>query len=299
MTMNQPYEENDALLRMTIFGGEARVALLRTTRTAQRAGDIHSASDAAIAAMSRMMTGTLMLGMMMKETDASITAVVDGGGAGGRMTCVSHGGDVKISMQNARAQLPPRQDGAPDVAGLVGRKGTLTVIRDYGVGEPYIGKTELVSGELGEDFAAYYTHSEQTPSIVSLGSIVHDGLVLSAGGVLVQAMPGCSAKTLEMLDIRSMLFSGISRDLFEDPLQTLAERWFRDMDMVVLDRQNVRYFCGCSREKARQMLKSVGREQLLEMITQDHGAEMTCHFCHARHVFSEDDLRSLLGDRLN
>ena len=179
MTMNQPFEENDALLRMTIFGGEARVALLRTTRTAQRAGDIHSASDAAIAAMSRMMTGTLMLGMMMKETDASITAVVDGGGAGGRMTCVSHGGDVKISMQNARAQLPPRQDGAPDVAGLVGRKGTLTVIRDYGVGEPYIGKTELVSGELGEDFAAYYTHSEQTPSIVSLGSIVHDGLVVA------------------------------------------------------------------------------------------------------------------------
>ncbi len=295
MTMNQPFEENDAVLRMTVCGGEARVALLRTTHTAQRAGDIHSASDVAVAAMGRLMTGTLMLGVMMKEKEASITAIVDGGGPCGRMTCVSSGGDVKISMQNARVELPPRQDGSPDVAGLIGRDGTLTVIRDYGAGEPYIGRTALVSGELGEDLAAYYTHSEQTPSIVSLGTIVHNGLVLSAGGVLVQAMPGCSRQTLETLDIRSMLFSGISRDLFEDPLQTLAERWFRDMDMVVLDRQNIRYFCGCSREKARQMLKSVGRDQLMEMLTEDHGAEMTCHFCHAHHVFTEEDLKALLG----
>ena len=159
------------------------------------------------------------------------------------------------------------------------------MIRDYGVGEPYIGKTQLVSGELGEDFAAYYTSSEQTPSIVSLGAIVHEGVVLSAGGVLVQAMPGCSQKTMEQLDLRAMLFSGISRDLFEDPLDDLAERWFRDMDMVVLGRQPLRYHCGCSWEKARRMLKAVGREQLLEILEQDHGAEMTCHFCHARHTF--------------
>ena len=293
--MHEPYSENDAVLRLTIFGGEARVALLRTTQTAQRAGDIHNASDVAIAAMSRMMTGTAMLGVMMKEDSANITTIVDGGGPGGRMTCVAHGGDLKISMHNPQYSLPPRKDGAPDVAGLVGKDGMLTVIRDYGVGEPYIGKTKLVSGELGEDFAAYYTQSEQTPSIVSLGAIVHEGLVLSAGGVLVQAMPGCSAKTLEQLDLRAMLFSGISRDLFEDPLDVLAERWFKDMDMVTLGRQPLRYHCGCSREKARQMLKAVGREQLIEILEQDHGAELTCHFCHTQHIFTEDDLKALLG----
>ena len=298
MMTEQPFQENDALLRLTVCGGEARVALLRTTHTAQRAGDIHNASDVAIAAMSRLMTGTAMLGVMMKEQEANITAILDGGGPGGRMTCVAHGGDIKISMHNPQVVLPPRAGGAPDVSGLVGKSGTLTVIRDYGVGEPYIGKTQLVSGEVGEDFAAYYTNSEQTPSIVSLGAIVHEGTVLSAGGVLVQALPGCSPATLEMLDLRAMLFSGVSRDLFEDTLEELAQRWFRDMDMVVLGRQPIRYHCGCSWEKAREMLRSVGRQQLLEMLTEDHGAEMTCHFCHAKHIFTEDDIRALLNGGL-
>lgn len=299
MMNNTAFDENDALLRMTVCGGEARVALLRTTHTAQRAGDVHNASDVAIAAMSRMMTGTVMLGVMMKEQEANITAIVDGGGPGGRMTCVAHGGDVKISMHNPQIALPPKKDGSPDVSGLLGKDGTLTVIRDYGVGEPYIGKTELVSGELGEDFASYYTHSEQTPSIVSLGAIVHEGVVLSAGGVLVQAMPGCSRQTLETLDLRAMLFSSISRDLFEDPLDDLAERWFHDLDMVKLDRQPIRYYCGCSWEKARRMLKSVGREQLLDILEKDHGAEMTCHFCHTTHKFTEDDIKALLGSDMN
>jgi len=297
--INHPFQERDALLRMTVCGGQARVLLMRTTQMAQKAGDLHNASDVAIAAMSRLMTGTAMLGVMLKEDTANTTVIVDGGGPGGRMTCVAHGGNVKISMMNPHLELPALPDGRPDVAGLIGKDGTLTVIRDYGVGEPYIGKTELISGELGEDFAAYYTSSEQTPSIVSLGAIVHEGMVLSAGGVLVQALPGCSAKTLEMLDMRAMLFSGISRDLFEDPLDELADRWFKDMDMVKLGRQPLEYRCDCSREKALRMLKTVGRAQLLEMIREDHGAEMTCHFCHTTHTFSEDDLKALLGSGMN
>ena len=296
---NQAFDEQDALLRMTICGGEARVALLRTTHTTQRAGDIHNASDTAIAAMGRMLTGTAMLSAMMKEQQAHITTVVDGGGPAGRITCVANGGDLKISMTNPHAAMPQRADGAPDVAGLVGKDGELTVIRDFGVGQPYIGKTSLVSGELGEDFAAYYTQSEQTPSIVSLGAIVKDGRVLSAGGVLVQAMPGCSRETLETLDLRAMLFSGISRDLFEDTLDELAGRWFHDLSPVMLGRQPLRYYCGCSREKALQMLRAVGCDQLIEMLEQDHGAEMTCHFCHSRHVFDENDLRALIGKGMN
>lgn len=297
--INQPFNEPDALLRMAICNGEARVMLMRTTQMAQKAGDLHNASDVAIAAMSRLMTGTAMLGVMMKEDTANTTVIVDGGGPGGRMTCVAHGGNVKISMMNPQLDLPTLPDGRPDVAGLVGKDGMLTVIRDYGVGEPYIGKTELISGELGEDFAAYYTSSEQTPSIVSLGAIVHEGVVLSAGGVLVQAMPGCSRKTLEMLDMRAMLFSGISRDLFEDPLDDLADRWFKDLDMVKLDRQPLQYRCDCSRQKALRMLKSVGREQLIEILEEDHGAEMTCHFCHTTHTFTEDDIKALLNSGMN
>lgn len=296
--MNHPYNEQDALLRMTICNGEVRVLLMRTTHTAQTAGDLHNASDVAIAAMSRLMTGTAMMGVMMKEASANVTVIVDGGGPGGRMTCVAHGGDVKISMMNSQVELPPRRDGQPDVAGLIGRDGTLTVIRDFGVGEPYVGKTKLVSGELGEDFATYYADSEQTPTIVSLGAIVHKGMVISAGGVLVQALPGCSQKTLEMLDMRAMLFSGISRDLFEDSLDDLADRWFKDMGMVKLSRQPIAYRCGCSREKAEEMLRSVGKEELLNIIREDHGAELTCHFCHTTHRFNEDELKALLNSDL-
>lgn len=296
--MNQPYTEQDALLRMTICGGEARVLLMRTTALSQHAGDVHNASDTAIAAMSRMMTGTAMLGVMMKEKKASVTAIVDGGGAGGRMTCVAHGGNVKISVINPHAELPLRKDGQPDVAGFVGKDGMLTVVRDYGVGEPYVGKIDLVSGGLGEDFAAYYMHSEQTPSIVSLGSIVHQGAVLSAGGILVQAMPGCSKKTLDTLDMRAMLFSGVSRDLFEDSLDDLAERWFKDLDLVKLSREPLNYRCDCSRERCERMLISLGKKQLLQLINEDHQAELTCHFCHRTHSFTEEQLKALLNSSL-
>lgn len=296
--MNQPYTEQDALLRMTICGGEARVLLMRTTALSQHAGDVHNASDTAVAAMSRMMTGTAMLGVMMKEKNASVTAIVDGGGAGGRMTCVAHGGNVKISVINPHAELPLRKDGQPDVAGFVGKDGMLTVVRDYGVGEPYVGKIDLVSGGLGEDFAAYYMHSEQTPSIVSLGSIVHQGAVLSAGGILVQAMPGCSNKTLDTLDMRAMLFSGISRDLFEDSLDDLAERWFKDLDLVKLSREPLAYRCDCSRERCERMLISLGKKQLLQLINEDHQAELTCHFCHRTHTFTEEQLKVLLNSSL-
>jgi len=296
--MNQPYTEQDALLRMTICGGEARVLLMRTTALSQKAGDLHNASDTAIAAMSRLMTGTAMLGVMMKEKDANVTVIVDGGGVGGRMTCVAHGGNVKISVTNPHAELPLRADGQPDVPGFVGKDGTLTVVRDYGVGEPYVGKINLISGGLGEDFAAYYMNSEQTPSIVSLGSIVHQGTVISAGGILVQAMPGCSDKTLDMLDMRAMLFSGISRDLFEDSLDDLADRWFKDMDMVKLSREPLSYRCDCNRERCERMLISLGKKQLLQLINEDHQAELTCHFCHKKHTFTEEELKKLLNSSL-
>lgn len=270
--ITHPYDEQDALLRMTICGGEARVLLLRTTKASQKASDIHNASDTATAAISRMLSGTAMFGVMMKEQSANVTTIVDGGGPIGRMVCVAHGGNVKISVTNPHADLPLRKNGQPDVGGIVGKEGTLTVIRDFGVGEPYIGQTKLISGELGEDFAAYYAESEQTSTIVSLGAIVHQGAVLSAGGILLQALPGCSKETLRLMDERVMLFSGISRDLFEDPLQDLAERWFKDLDLSILSREPIAYKCDCSRQKAERMLLSVGREELIHIIEEDHGA---------------------------
>lgn len=294
----QPFMEPDALLRLSICRGEARVFLLRTTAMAQYAGNVNQASDVAIAAMGRLMTGTAILGAMMKEDGASVTCRVDGGGPGGRMTCVYRGGNVKVTMERPQTALPAR-DGRPDVAGLIGREGTLSVVRDFGAGEPYIGQCALVSGELGEDFAQYFYTSEQKSSVVALGCIVKDGLCLSSGGAFVQPMPGCSQDTLSKLDLRAMLFSGVSRDLFEDTLDDLAARWLRDLEPVTLSREPLTCRCDCSRARMERALKSIGKKELAAMINEDHGASIVCHFCRREYAFDEDALIALLTENAN
>ena len=284
----------DEMLHITLFGGMARVLLCRTTGMARKAAAIHQPSSTALAAMSRTMTATAMMGVMMKNDEASVTVTVAGDGPGGKITSVAHGGNVKISMHHPEIELPLKADGHLDVGGLVGHEGRLTVIKDLGLKEPYVGQSPLVSGELGEDFAQYFTTSEQVPSLVALGCLVHDGYCLSAGGALMQAMPGCTEEMLEQLEVRSMFFTSISREVAEDPLEILAENWFRDMDMQILSREPLSYQCDCSREKMERALIAMGRYELNQLIEEDGQAELTCHFCRAAHHFSKEQLEQLL-----
>ena len=284
----------DEMLHITLMGGQAKVLLCRTTAMARRAAEIHGPSSTALAAMSRLMTATAMLGVMMKDDKASVTVTVAGDGPIGKMTAVAHGGQVKISADHPEEDLPLKQDGHLDVGGLVGRHGRLTVIKDLGLKEPYVGQTQLVSGELGEDFAQYFTVSEQQPSLVALGCLAHEGFCVSAGGVLVQAMPGCSEELLEQLEFRSVFFTAISREVADVPLEELAKAWFDGLDMQILQRQPVSYQCDCSRDRMEKVLIALGRKELQEMIDEDGGAELTCHFCRTAHRFSRDDLIALL-----
>lgn len=286
----------DEMLHITLFDGMARVLLCRTTAMARRAAEIHQPSSTALAAMSRTMTATAMLGVMMKNDEASVTVTVAGNGPGGKITAVAHGGRVKASMHHPEIDLPLKADGHLDVGGLVGHEGRLTVIKDLGLKEPYIGQSPLVSGELGEDFAQYFTSSEQVPSLVALGALVHDGYCLSAGGALMQAMPGCTEEMLEQLEVRSLFFTSISREVAADPLDELAKGWFDGMDMQILSREPLAYQCDCSREKMEKALLAMGRQDLMQLIEEDHGAELTCHFCRASHRFTEEDLRALLKE---
>ena len=284
----------DEILHMTVCGGMARVLLMRTTGMTRKAAQIHQPSDTALAAMGRLMTATAMLGCMMKGADDSVTVTVAGNGPAGKITCVANGTAVKIAPQNPQAELPLKKDGHLDVGGYIGHEGRLTVIKDLGLREPYVGQCQLVSGELGEDFAHYYTTSEQKPSIVALGCLVNNGVCLSSGGALIQPLPGCPDEVLDLLEVRSMFFTSISREVAEAPLEDLAAKWFDGMDLQILEKEKVMYQCDCSREKMEKALIAMGRRDLTELIEEDGGAELTCHFCRAAHQFTKEDLTALL-----
>ncbi len=284
----------DEILHMTVMGGMARVLLLRTTGMTRKAAQIHQPSDTATAAMGRLMTATAMLGCMMKGEDNSVTVTVAGNGPAGKITCVANGTKIKIAPQNPQIELPLKKDGHLDVGGYIGNEGRLTVIKDLGLKEPYVGQCQLVSGELGEDFANYYLVSEQKPSIVALGALVNNGLCLSSGGALIQPLPGCPDDVLDQLEVRAMFFTSISREVAEEPLEDLAKAWFEGMDLQILEKEPVSYQCDCSREKMEKALIALGRQDLQQLIDEDEGAELTCHFCRTAHQFSKEQLMALM-----
>ena len=243
---------------------------------------------------SRAMTATAMLGVMMKGEEESVTVTLKGDGPMGTLMAVADHGDVRGYADDPTVTLPLRADGKLDVGGAVGHSGRMTVIRDLGNGKQYVGQSEIVSGEIAMDFAQYFTVSEQTPSLVALGVRLHEGTVLQAGGILIQPLPGCGEKTLDELELRSPLFTDISRELTFGTAEELTEQWFRGMNPKILERTPVRYLCTCSRERMEKALISMGRKDLQSLIDEDQGAELSCHFCHRRHFFTTEDLKVLL-----
>lgn len=293
--MNQDFifAEPDQLMRLTLNGGEARVLMCRTTRMAQEACDIHQASDTAACAMGRLLSVSAMMGGLIKERKGRLTVSVSGDGAGGKMSCCAQDGRLKIACQNPQAELPNNSRGNLDVAGFVGKQGQIVVVKDFDAGEPYTSISAIQSGELGDDFAHYFTFSEQVPSIVALGCLNQDGVVLSAGGILIQALPGCSEKTIQMLEDRIPFYSGISREIYDRPLRGLAEAWFRGLDPVFLGEDLLGLQCDCSALKMQSALLALGRDELMKMADKGEKAEMTCHYCRETRCFSPETLREL------
>ena len=284
----------DEMLRLSLMGGQARVMMCETTAMCQRAADVHGATPVCTAAMGRLMTATAFLGVMMKGEDESVTVTVKGGGPMGTLVAVANHGDLKVCADNPQVELPLRADGKLDVGGAVGHSGRMSVVKDLGLREPYIGQCELVSGEMGMDFANYFTVSEQQPSLVSVGVLVNGDVVLKAGGLLIQPLPGCEESVLEQLELRSPMFASISREMTYAPKEQLIEDWFRGMEPELLERTPLRYRCGCSRERMEKALISLGRKELQTLIDEDKGAELGCHFCHSRYAFTTDELKDLL-----
>ena len=284
----------DEMLRLSLMGGQARVMMCETTAMCQRAADVHASTPVCTAAMGRLMTATAFLGVMMKGDNESVTVTVKGGGPMGTLVAVANHGDLKVCADNPQVDLPLREDGKLDVGGAVGHSGRMSVVKDLGLREPYIGQCELVSGEMGMDFANYFTVSEQQPSLVSVGVLVNGDVVLKAGGLLIQPLPGCEEAVLEQLELRSPMFASISREMTYAPKEQLIEDWFRGLEPELLERTPLSYCCGCSRERMEKALISLGRKELQTLIDEDKGAELGCHFCHSRYAFTTDELKDLL-----
>ncbi len=285
----------DRVLHMTLMDGQARVLFLETTNMVQHAADIHNATPVCTAALGRLMTGTTMLGVMMKGENESVTVTIKGDGPMGTLVAVANHGHVKACADDPQVELPLRADGKLDVGGAVGHHGRMSVVKDLGLREPYIGQCQLVSGELGIDFANYFTTSEQQPSLVALGVLVSGTQVLKAGGLLIQPLPGCTEETLSALELRSPMFADISREMTMATMEQLTEDWFRGLEPQLLEEQLIGWHCGCGREKMEKALISLGTKELQSLIDEDEGAELTCHFCHGQYRFSTGDLKQLLA----
>ncbi len=289
------HAQDDHILHITLKDGMVRGLLVTATQTVQEAQRIHLTSPVATAALGRTLIGTALISSMLKEDKASVTASIDGGGPIGKIVCVGDRETVRGCVDVPDLEMPLRPDGKLSVGMAVGTQGRLSVVKDLGMKSPYVGQVPLTSGEIAEDFAHYFVQSEQSPSLVSLGVLVAENTVLAAGGLLLQPLPGCPDGIIDQLELRSPLFSEISRELAHEPMEDLMKGWFDGLDPVILERTPLSYKCHCSRERMEKALIALGKEELTEMIASGEGEELHCHFCKATERFSTPDLIRMLN----
>lgn len=273
---------------------------LDSTDMAAAAEQIHTTSAVVTAALGRLMTACSMMGTMMKSTKDSVTIRLVGNGPMGSAIAVADGiGNVRGYVQNPVVELPLNPQGKLDVAGAVGKEGMLYVIKDMGMKEPYVGQTPIVSGEIAEDITYYYATSEQTPTACGLGVLVNPDLtVQSAGGYLVQLMPGVEEEAISRLEENLKNLPPISAMLADGKTpEEIAFKVLEGFNPNLLDEYDVEYRCDCSRERVERALISLGSKELEEMATSDEPCEVGCQFCSNKYHFSKEDLLTLAKSR--
>ena len=284
------------LIRAISQDGSVMAMAIRSTDIAAKIEEIHRTSAVVTAALGRLSTAASMMGLMLKGEGDSLTLRVDADGPAGTLIAVADSeGCIKSYVQNPVVELPLNAKGKLDVAGAVGRNGYLRVIKDLGLKEPYSGQVPLVSGELAEDVTEYFAVSEQTPTVCALGVLVNPDLtVRAAGGFLVQLLPFADESAISTLErniqdipsVSSMIDSGMEP---EEILQKVMD----GLDPQILDEYHPVYRCDCSRERVERAVISLGRQQLDQLIQEDHGTELCCHFCGKKYTFTEDELRQI------
>ena len=283
------------ILRAVAADDMVKIAVITGADIVEEARTIHGLSPTASAALGRVLLGASLLGNALKGEDDTLTLRLNGGGPLGSVVAVSDShGDVRGYVDEPTADLPTRPDGKLDVGGLIGRDGTLTVSRDLGLKEPYIGSVELVSGEVAEDLTAYLVESEQVPSACGLGVLVGtDRQILAAGGFLVQLLPGAPEELIRQIEDNIFMMDQLTTILHEDGYEEVLHQVLRGLEPQILATDEVRYRCTCCRERIAKALQSAGEEALRELATEADETEVTCQFCGKQYSFPAEELLAL------
>ncbi len=287
----------DYVIRATAAQGQIRAFAATTRDLVEEARKAHNTSPVATAALGRLLTAGAMMGYDMKGEKDLLTIKIQGDGPIGGLTVTadSHG-NVKGYAFNPSVMLPPNEKGKLDVGGALG-VGVLSVIRDIGLKEPYVGQTILVTGEIAEDLTYYYATSEQTPSSVALGVLMNkDNTVRQAGGFILQLMPGASDEVVGGLERKLQEVTSVTAlmDVGNTP-ETILQYILGDFGLEINDRNPARFFCNCSKSRVARALISLGKKELDGMIRDGEPVEVNCDFCGRSYTFDVKELQGLLG----
>ena len=288
----------DELIRAINKDGYVKASVITGRDLVERARNIHTLLPVATAALGRTLMAASMMGDALKIDGSSVTLQIKGGGPLGTVLAVSDDcGNVRGYVQNPHVELMEKAPGKLDVGRAVGENGSLTVIKDLGMKEPYIGTIDLLSGEIADDVAAYFVESEQIPTACALGVLVGtDQSVTAAGGYLIQLLPGAGEDIITKIEAGVARVGSVSRAL-EGGLdgEGLLRAVLSDFELEILETHPVEYRCYCSRDRVTRALISMGREELADLIAEQGKAELTCQFCDKVYRYTREDLEEILA----
>jgi len=287
----------DKLIRAISEDGLIKLSVVSLKDTVERARQIHRTLPVATAALGRSLAAASMMGATLKGKNESLTLRINGGGPIGSIIVVSDSdGKVRGYVQNPNLDLPKRPDGKLAVGDAVGTNGLISVTKDLGFGDPYVGSANLVSGEIAEDVAAYYVESEQVGAAVALGVLVdRDQSVLAAGGYIIELLPGASEETLAALEQNITQTGAVTDTLKDHPPEALVEKVLQGFNPRILEEHPVEYRCYCTRDRVIDALRSAGEEALREMAESSEDTSVTCQFCDQIHRFTPEEIGEIIG----
>ena len=287
----------DKLQKFFIADGKVLITVIKDTELVEEARKIHNLTPTTTAVLGRCLTVAAFMASGFKDENQRLSFNIDGKGPVGKIVVSAKtGAEVKGYVENPSVDLPIRADGKIDVGGAVGTNGEITVIKDLGLKEPYTGKCKLVSGEIEEDFAYYFTASEQQPSAVALGVLVDKNGVKTAGGIFIQPMPGCNDMVITMLEDICTNFTHVSSVLDKMDVDEIIDYYFGHFDVKKLPSQTPKFKCDCNRELIERVIMTIGKKEAYDIISEDQKIEVGCQFCNKKYVFKKEDIDKIFGE---